>query len=188
MVGRRRLFTDQQLIALHKKGMIDREVADELGIHKTTVRKRRMKLGLKANGHNRLFTDEQLIELYEQGFIDREIGEKIRAILRTVRKRRRLLGLKGHSRRLFSDQQLIDLHEKGMSDREIAEELGSISETVGVHRRRLGLKPVRAKAVIHPARRPIRDDTPHRWYVGVSWALRRRFSALVKFIARVVTA
>ncbi len=168
--------------------MIDRKIAGELGIHKTAVRKRRMILGLKANGHKRLFTDEQFIELHEQGFNDNEISEKLGASSSTVRERRMKLGLKAKSRRLFTDQQLIELHKKGMIDREIGEKLGAHQNTINRHRRRLGLKAngrKRTKAVIRPARKPVSDDTPHGWYVEISRALQRRFRALVKFIARV---
>ncbi|MBA7625357.1 hypothetical protein ES703_32786 [subsurface metagenome] len=152
MVGRRRLFTDQQLIALYKKGMIDREIADELGIHKSTVSKRRMRLGLKGHEPKLLFTDQQLIELHEQGFNDREIGEKLGVTPQAVGLRRNRLGLKPirkhrnkayKRKRLFTDQQLIELHEQGFNDREIAEKLGVGRRAVGYRRNRLGLKPIR---------------------------------------------
>ena len=95
MVSRRRVpFIDQQLIDLYEKGMIDREIAFELGIHRHTVSKRRRKLGLKANDLKLLFTDQQLITLYERGLNDREIGEKLGAGKSTVNDRRRILGLK----------------------------------------------------------------------------------------------
>ena len=42
------LFTEQQLIALHKKGMNDAEIARELGVCDSAVRYHRRKLGLKS--------------------------------------------------------------------------------------------------------------------------------------------
>jgi len=96
--GRRRLFTDQQLIELHKKGMNDREIGDKLGSGRMTVGKHRRRLGLKAHAPRRLFTDQQLKELHELGFNDREIGEKLGAHLSTVGLHRNRLGLKAHGR------------------------------------------------------------------------------------------
>ena len=97
-MGRRRLFTDQQLIALHKKGMIDRQIADELGVHKTTVRKRRIRLGIKAHGHKLLFTDQQFIDLHDRGLNGREIAEELGVTPSAVNYRRRRLILKPVSR------------------------------------------------------------------------------------------
>ncbi len=94
--GRKRLFTDQQLIELHKLGFNDKEIADKLGAYRKTVGDHRRILGLKAHDrrYRRLFTDQQLIELHEQGFNDREIGEKLGADRRTVNIHRRRLGLR----------------------------------------------------------------------------------------------
>ena len=94
MVGRRRLFTDQQLIELHEQGFNDREIGKNLFADQTTVGEHRRRLGLKAHDPRRLFTDQQLIELYEQGFNDTEMGEKLGAGKSTVRDRRIRLGLK----------------------------------------------------------------------------------------------
>ena len=94
--GHRRLFTDQQLIELHKLGFNDKEIADKLGAYRKTVGDHRRILGLKAHDrrYRRLFTDQQLIELHEQGFNDREIGEKLGVHLSTVNYRRRMLRLR----------------------------------------------------------------------------------------------
>lgn len=96
---RKRLFTDQQLIELHKKGMNDREISEKIGAHQNTVSVHRRRLELKVHGHRRrLFTDEQLIELHARGFNDREVGEKLGISSNSVCKRRRGLGLKPVSR------------------------------------------------------------------------------------------
>ena len=94
---------DNQLIALHKKGMNDREIAEKLGVSNDVVKYHRIRLGLKAHDRRRRrFTDQQLIELYELGLNDREIAEKIGAGTNTVAYYRRSLGLEAHGRALVS--------------------------------------------------------------------------------------
>ena len=97
MVGRRRVpFTDQQLItliALHKKGMNDVEIAGELGVPKYVVKYRRRKLGLESN-YKLLFTDQELISLHERGLNDREKAERLGASEEVVFYHRKRLGLK----------------------------------------------------------------------------------------------
>ncbi len=96
---RKRLFTDQQLIELHKQGFNDREISEKLGAHQNTVNVHRRRLELKVHGHRRrLFTDQQLIELHEQGFNDREVSEKLGVSGNAVCRRRKGLGLKPVSR------------------------------------------------------------------------------------------
>ena len=99
MARRRRLFTDQQLIALHKKGMNDVEIARELGVKDGAIFSRRKKLGLKAHGRRLLFTNQQLIELHEKGLNDREIAENLGVVRCTVSRRRSRLGLKPRKRK-----------------------------------------------------------------------------------------
>ena len=91
---RARVFTDQQLIDLHEQGLVDREIAEKLGVHQTLVCTYRNRLGLKTNGSNRRFTDQQLIDLHKQGLIDREIGEKLGSSRALVGIHRKRLGLK----------------------------------------------------------------------------------------------
>ncbi len=138
--GRRRLFTDQQLIELYEKGFNDPEIGEKLGTSKVTVWYHRRRLGLKSHGNRRLFTDQQLIELYDQGLYDREIGEKLGVTHVTVSKHRKRLGLEAHGhKRRFTDQQLITLHEKGLNAIEIGEELGVSKSMVYKYRKKLGL-------------------------------------------------
>jgi len=89
----RRIFTDQQLIELHKQGITDREIAEKLGTFQSTVRTHRIRIGLKAHSRRLLFTDQQLIELYEKGLNDLEIGEMLGTAQSTVRKHRNRIGL-----------------------------------------------------------------------------------------------
>jgi len=44
--GRKRLFTDEQLLELYEQGLNDREIGDKLGAHKNTVSHHRRRLGL----------------------------------------------------------------------------------------------------------------------------------------------
>jgi len=138
--------------------MNDREIAEELGVNKATVRYHRRKLGLNAQGHKAPFTNQQLIALHNKGkgMNDIEIAEELGVSPSTVGNHRRRLGLKTIKKLglkplevkynyLFTDQQLITLYEKGMIDREIAEELGVNTSTVAARRRKLGLKPLRFK-------------------------------------------
>jgi FixJ family two-component response regulator len=145
MVGRRRApFTDQQLIALHKKGMNDVEIARELGVNDSTVFYHRKKIGLESN-YIPMVNYHQFIVLYEKGLNDREIAEELDVPKDAVKYRRRRIGLKAHGRkRLFTDQQLIDLHDEGLNDTEKAERLGASKGAVFYHGKRLGLKSIRA--------------------------------------------
>jgi len=67
------LFTNQQLIALHERGLNDREI---------------------AHGPRLLFTDQQLIELHERGLNDPEKAERLGVSKDAIFYRRRKLGLK----------------------------------------------------------------------------------------------
>jgi len=61
------LFTDDQLIELLKKGMNDREIADELGVDRRVIARaraigaRRRKLGLKAHHGRSIFADREIV-------------------------------------------------------------------------------------------------------------------------------
>ena len=89
-------FTDQQLIAIYKKGLNDPEIAEELSVKRHVVKYRRKKLGLLRS---RLFTDQQLIDLHEEGLNDREKAERLGASEGAVFYHRKRLGLKPHTRK-----------------------------------------------------------------------------------------
>ncbi|GAG84505.1 unnamed protein product, partial [marine sediment metagenome] len=153
----KRLFTDQQLINLHKRGLNDREIAKRLGVAQMTVNIYRNRLGLKTQkrkSRRRLFNDQQLIALYNKGMTDKKIAGELGAGQTTVRKYRRRLGLKAHEqrpRRLFMDEQLKELYEKGLDDGEIAEKLGAARRTVNDRRRKLGLKQIQKQGIKPPS-------------------------------------
>ena len=76
MVGHRRLpFTDKQLIALHKEGLNDREIAEKLGANRRTVQGRRSKLGIESNKSP--ISHQRFLELYERGLNDPEIANAL---------------------------------------------------------------------------------------------------------------
>ncbi len=97
-MSRTRLFTDQQIIDLHKQGLVDREIGRELRTSSSTVWECRVRLGLKANGIPRIFTDQQLIDLHKQGLTDQGIAEKLGSSSGLVWKHRTRLGLKLNKR------------------------------------------------------------------------------------------
>ncbi len=138
MGNERRLFTDQQLIDLHAEGLIDREIADRLGVTVTRsmVSGRRRKLGIKRVERS-LFTDQQLIDLIDlhAGLSGREIGEKLGASQSLVNDRRRRLGIEKDSPRI-SRQRFLELYEEGLDDAGIAAKLGFATKSISSYRRR----------------------------------------------------
>ncbi|MGQ9720343.1 MAG: hypothetical protein ACUVXA_03365, partial [Candidatus Jordarchaeum sp.] len=139
----KRKFTDKQLIELHKQGPSGEEVAEQLGVHRTTVFKHAKKLGIKFQRNaKRKFTDEQLTQLYKQGLTVKEIAKQLGVKGREnsyIYQHMRRLGLKTSARK-FTDEQLIQLYERGLDVNEMAERLGVHTKTIYVHLRRLGLK------------------------------------------------
>ncbi len=136
---------DEQLIALHERGLNDREIGEKLGVSGPVARNHRIKLGLKAHGHKRLFTDQQLIDLYERGLNDREIGEELDASEEAVYYHRIKLGIESTrpQREPFDWNKeypatLRECVEQGLPDSDIAKILGSTRTTVARHRRELG--------------------------------------------------
>lgn len=147
--GRKRLFTDEQLIELHEQGLNDTEKGEKLGADSSTVNRHRNRLrlepirkyGINALGANRQFTDEELIKLHERGYSDRLMGKKLGATRQTVGVHRLRLGLDAHNqKRQFTDQELIELHKQGFDDYEIAKKLGANKGQVRYHRIKLRLK------------------------------------------------
>ncbi len=92
--GRKRLFTDQQLIELHEQGLSDEVIGEKLLAHFSTVNIHRRRLGLKAHDPRRLFTDQQLIDLHENGLNDKEKAKRLGSSKEVVFDHRRRLGLK----------------------------------------------------------------------------------------------
>ena len=148
--GAKRPSRYQELIELHNQGLIDREIAERLGVDPSTVGRRRKRLGLKATEgkgrrrpRRRKFTDQQLTEFYRQGLVDSEIGVNLEASIATVCYHRNRLGLKAYGKkRKFTDEQLIELYEQGLNDREIGKRLNASLSTVFFHRKKLGLKGI----------------------------------------------
>lgn len=59
----RNKFTDEELIELYNEGLNDREIAEKLGVGRSTVNTRRRRLGLEPNYHReRKWTRERVLE------------------------------------------------------------------------------------------------------------------------------
>ena len=69
--------TRKAIRELHSRGLVDREIAAEIGKSPSTVQKIRAKMGLEANGATRVIDRELAKELYGQGYNDCEIARKI---------------------------------------------------------------------------------------------------------------
>lgn len=89
---------NNKIIELHSQGLSDESIAKELGLHRSTINKKRKNLGLKANNTKppRKLTDEKLYELHASGLTDTEIGKLINMSPINVGKRRRALGLESN--------------------------------------------------------------------------------------------
>jgi len=109
--GHKLLFTDQQLIDLHEKGLNDQEKAEKLGVTPSAVNYRRRRLGLEAHGRKR-FTDQQLIDLHERGLNGREIADKLGVTPSAVNNRRRRLSLKSVSRARSAKMQRYKVYHR----------------------------------------------------------------------------
>lgn len=69
--------TRKAIRELHSRGLVDREIAAEIGKSASTVQKIRAKMGLEANGVTRVIDRAFAKELYDQGCNDCEIARKI---------------------------------------------------------------------------------------------------------------
>lgn len=89
---------NNKIIELHSQGLSDKSIAKELGLHRSTINKKRKNLGLKANNTKppRKLTDEKLYELHASGLTDTEIGKLINMSPINVGKRRRALSLESN--------------------------------------------------------------------------------------------
>lgn len=85
---------------LHAGGAIDREIAEELGLHPGSAARLRARLGLEPNGHERKRgrrrawrPDREAAPLYERGWNDREIAKELGVSRESVTKWRHENGL-----------------------------------------------------------------------------------------------
>ena len=148
----KKTFEDKKLIALHEKGLVDKEIAKELNIPYSTVSRRRKSLGLEVN--RKSFTDEEFLYWYNQKMNDTEIARMLEASHVIVSYRRNKLGLPPNydpqseewrekmskSKKTFEDKKLLDLYNQNLNDLEISEKLNIPRTTITSRRRKLGLK------------------------------------------------
>jgi len=117
---RKKKFSDSELKKLYEQGLIDREIAEKLGVSKGAVWERRNSLGLPPNGRKK-FSDSEFKELYEEGLNDYEIGEKLGVSRSAVRNRRNSLDLPPNGREYNSEWNKGKVIQKL---KEISEDLG----------------------------------------------------------------
>lgn len=91
----KRVRLEHELLRLHRAGKNDRQLAEELEVSKTTVRKWRLKNGLEANERpNQSRVDERkAMRLYEGGWNDTQISKALGVSVNTVWKWRHRRGL-----------------------------------------------------------------------------------------------
>ena len=76
--------THKAIRELHSRGLVDREIAAEIGKSVSMVQHIRVKMGLEANGVTTVIDRAFAKELYDQGYSDYEIARKIGCAQRTV--------------------------------------------------------------------------------------------------------
>jgi predicted transcriptional regulator len=114
------MFSDEELLELHRRGLTDREISEELGVTQAAVNYRREKLGLKNNFKRDTFSDDKLLELYGRGLNDREISEALGVTQAAVNYRRGRLGLQSN---YIRERGFLTVYKKGLPAEEIATEL-----------------------------------------------------------------
>ncbi len=115
-----RKFSDEELLELHRRGLTDREIAEELGVTQAAVNYRREKLGLKNNYTRSTFSDDELLRLSNQGLNDHEISKALGVTQAAINYRRGRLGLKSN---YIREKAFLDLYNKGLSSEEMAQKL-----------------------------------------------------------------
>ena len=85
----------EKAMAYYEAGMSDIEIAEQLGVHKSTVSAWRRTNGLNSNLVVMCPADDEKarMELYEQGLNDSEIGDALHMSPATIWKWRKLRGL-----------------------------------------------------------------------------------------------
>jgi len=143
-----RKFTDEELIRLYNEGLSDHAIARILNVYQSTVRRRRVQLGLPPHTQYcryKKLSSEQ-IALIKAMWVDHstvEIAKSLGIHRHTVSSWARKLGLnmKSRGRPSSADPETIKkLRLEGLTYREIAEKLKISFESVKYHCRKIGLK------------------------------------------------
>lgn len=140
------LTPDQEAerLSLYQLGLRDGEIAERVGVHRTTIRQWRGDRGLLNNVSRA--ADARYMPLYERGYTDRAIAREIGVDRVSVRQWRRTRGLPSHKPTdvTLSEEQnaaRMMLYSFGYSDRRIAKEQGITATPVLMWRRARGLPP-----------------------------------------------
>lgn len=129
----RRKFSDEQLLELYSRGLPLRQIARTLGVHESTVKRRRRELGLQPRPRcTKLASlESKFVELWQKGLTYRQISAALSVDVKTVwlwRKRLRLMSRR--SKRTTDLKRVLYLFKvKRMGYEEIARELGVSPKT-----------------------------------------------------------
>lgn len=137
---------------LYEKGLSDTEIAERIGVERSTITKWRQRRDLSPNrvwGKERKDYPRRR-KLYGEGLSDREIADEVGEAKRVICSWRKTRGLPanrkvGRSLRLKEEKKRRRLYEDGLSDSEIAERVGVTRKAIGSWRRRRGLVANSAK-------------------------------------------
>lgn len=115
---------------LYNKGLVDREIAEEVNISINGIYQWRKRNDLPANENHKLTKKEhqERMELYDKGLTDKEIAKKINISIKAVAEWRKRNDLSSNyeDNKKISDStknEIFDYYYLGFNDREIAEKL-----------------------------------------------------------------
>jgi len=158
---------EDELRRLHGQGLIDREIAERMGLAHRTLARRRQKMGLAHNfdskrnsetaslgGKPRAKIDEATLRsLHAQGLSSNVISERMGIAENTTRKHLRRLGLENNYRNRPTQADTLDeatlrsLHAQGLSNKQISEQMRVHHDAIGEALRRYGLESNYARSI-----------------------------------------
>jgi transposase len=129
---------------LYEEGMIDREIAEELGVSYAAISQWRRKIKLKAHGKTSLSKKEnkKRMKLYKEGKNDREIAKVVGVNNEAIYKWRRDRDLPSNYYRKLSEEKhkrRLEYYNMGLTDAEIGEKVGKERNTIADWRRKNNL-------------------------------------------------
>ncbi|QDP55341.1 MAG: putative transcription factor D5 [Prokaryotic dsDNA virus sp.] len=152
---------DEAIRRMCEAGATDAEIAAAFGVSRTTIRERRVALGLKSKRSPESVAESQVRfrELHAQGLTDQQIADAMGLKKSAVKTRRYAMGLdtngyQWNTPRITKSREnkVRALHSKGLLDREIGERLGINARQVERVRCRLGLTTNRHKNAVDRAK------------------------------------
>lgn len=136
---------------LYCQGLSDGQIAERLGIAKTTVFSWRQSRGLAPNGKVCELTDEEnaaRLKMYNEGYSDAQIAAACNTGVAAISRWRFRRGLKANKE---VNERKRELYDAGLSDRDIANALGISANAVIKWRSDNGLPSNGGKAKTRPA-------------------------------------